>query len=69
VVGGRSLSGPYTITVIGDPTTMETALKIPGGVAATVAGDGGNVIVEEREVAEVSALHGPMKLEHARPVS
>lgn len=69
VVDGRSLSGPYTITVIGDPTTMSTALKIPGGVAATVAGDGGNVIVEEREVAEVSALHGPMKLEHARPVS
>ncbi|TDB70853.1 DUF881 domain-containing protein, partial [Micromonospora sp. KC723] len=69
VVDGRSLSGPYTITVIGDPATMETALKIPGGVAATVAGDGGNVIVEEREVAEVSALHGPIKLEHARPVS
>ncbi|SCG67843.1 DUF881 domain-containing protein [Micromonospora halophytica] len=69
VVDGRSLSGPFTITVIGDPTTMSTALKIPGGVAATVAGDGGNVIVEEREVAEVSALHGPMKLEYARPVS
>ncbi|MEV0808792.1 DUF881 domain-containing protein [Micromonospora sp. NPDC050200] len=69
VVDGGSLSGPFTITVIGDPTTMGTALKIPGGVAASVAGDGGNVTVEEREVAEVSALHGPMKLEHARPVS
>ncbi|MEH0827261.1 MULTISPECIES: DUF881 domain-containing protein [unclassified Micromonospora] len=69
VVDGRQLSGPFTITVIGDPKTMETALKIPGGVAASVAGDGGTVNVEERGVAEVSALHAPMKLEHARPVS
>ncbi|WP_229401619.1 DUF881 domain-containing protein [Micromonospora okii] len=69
VVDGRRLSGPFTITVIGDPTTMATALKIPGGVAASVAGDGGNVIVEDREVVEVSQLHEPVKLEHARPVS
>ncbi|MFI9638453.1 DUF881 domain-containing protein [Micromonospora sp. NPDC051925] len=69
VVDGRTLTGPFTITVIGDPETMRTALNIPGGVAASVRGDGGNVSVEEREVAEVSALHAPLKLEHARPVS
>ncbi|SCE86494.1 Uncharacterized conserved protein YlxW, UPF0749 family [Micromonospora matsumotoense] len=69
VVDGRTLTGPFTITVIGDPETMRTALNIPGGVAASVRGDGGNVSVEDREVAEVSALHAPLKLEHARPVS
>ncbi|NJP33991.1 DUF881 domain-containing protein [Micromonospora thermarum] len=69
IVDGRRLTGPYTITVIGDPATMRTALNIPGGVVATVAGDGGTVIVEDREAAEVSALHAPIKLEHARPVS
>ncbi|MFC3502982.1 DUF881 domain-containing protein [Micromonospora krabiensis] len=69
VVDGRRLTGPYTITVIGDPATMRTALNIPGGVVASVQNDGGNVIVEDREVAEVSALHAPIKLEHARPVS
>lgn len=69
VVGGRRLTGPYTITVIGDPATMRTALKIPGGVVATVAGDGGTVIVEDREVVEVSALHAPIELEHARPMT
>ncbi|MGC5051748.1 DUF881 domain-containing protein [Micromonospora sp. DT48] len=69
VVDGRRLTGPYTITVLGDPATMRTALNIPGGVVASVAGDGGNVIVEDREVAEVSALHKPRPLEHARPVS
>ncbi|RQX12947.1 hypothetical protein DDE19_27330 [Micromonospora ureilytica] len=68
-VEGRRLSGPYTITVIGDPATMRTALNIPGGVVASVRGDGGNVTFGEREVAEVSALHVPIKLEHARPVS
>ncbi|MGN9778968.1 DUF881 domain-containing protein [Micromonospora sp. H33] len=69
IVDGRRLTGPYTITVIGDPATMRTALNIPGGVVATVAGDGGTVIVEDREAAEVSALHAPIELEHARPVS
>ncbi|MDM4719116.1 DUF881 domain-containing protein [Micromonospora sp. WMMA1363] len=69
IVDGRRLTGPYTITVIGDPATMRTALNIPGGVVATVVGDDGTVIVKDRGVAEVSALHAPIKLEHARPVS
>ncbi|MEH0938535.1 DUF881 domain-containing protein [Micromonospora psammae] len=69
VVDGRTIRGPYSITVIGDPTTMRTALNIPGGVIASVKGDGGTVSVDEPKVAEVSALHAPLKLEHARPVS
>ncbi|XTZ17366.1 DUF881 domain-containing protein [Micromonospora echinospora] len=69
VVDGRRMTGPYAITVIGDPATMRTALNIPGGVAASIRGDGGNVSFEDREVAEVSALHEPITLEHARPVS
>ncbi|PWR07760.1 hypothetical protein DKT68_17990 [Micromonospora acroterricola] len=69
VVEGRRLVAPYTITVIGDPATMRTALNIPGGVVASVQGVGGNVTLEERGVVEVSALHAPIKLEHARPVS
>ena len=36
VVDGRALTGPFTITVIGDPETMRTALNIPGGVVASV---------------------------------
>lgn len=68
-VGGRRLTGPYTITVIGDPKTMRTALNIPGGVVASVGRDGGNVIVQEREVVDVEALRDPTTLRHARPVS
>lgn len=67
--GGKRLTGPYTITVIGDPNTMRTALNIPGGVVASVRGDGGNVTIEERPTVEVSALAAPVDLRHARPVS
>ncbi|WBB80789.1 DUF881 domain-containing protein [Micromonospora sp. WMMD882] len=69
VVDGRRISGPYAIMVIGDPATMRTALNIPGGVAASIRGDGGTVLFEDRAAAEVSALHAPIRLEHARPVS
>jgi uncharacterized protein YlxW (UPF0749 family) len=68
-VDGRRLRGPYTILVIGDPATMRTALNIPGGVVASVREAGGNVTSEDREAVEVSQLHSPIKLDHARPVS
>lgn len=69
VADGRQLTGPFTIMVIGDPATMRTALNIPGGVVASVRDAGGNVTSEDREVVEVSQLHAPIKLDHARPVS
>ncbi|MFC0032128.1 DUF881 domain-containing protein [Micromonospora chaiyaphumensis] len=69
VVDGRRLSGPFVISVIGDPPTLRTALNIPGGVVASVEEDGGNVTPEDSEAVEVSQLHAPIKLEHARPVS
>ncbi|WP_089154368.1 DUF881 domain-containing protein [Micromonospora sp. NBS 11-29] len=69
VVDGRRLSAPYTILVIGDPATMRTALNIPGGVVSAVGDAGGNVTSEDREAVEVSQLHAPIKLDHARPVS
>ncbi|WP_460916350.1 DUF881 domain-containing protein [Plantactinospora veratri] len=68
-VSGRRLTGPFMITVIGDPKTMQTALNIPGGVVASVSGDGGNVAIQEREVVDVTALSPPKALQHARPVS
>ena len=69
VVGGQQLTGPYTITVIGDPPTMRTALNIPDGLVPSIRGDGGNVIVDEREVVDVTAIAQPVELEHAQPVS
>jgi uncharacterized protein YlxW (UPF0749 family) len=67
-VDGRDLSGALTITVIGPAATMRTALTIPGGVADTVARDGGNVIVDEPAVVRVDALHTAASLQYAHPV-
>jgi uncharacterized protein YlxW (UPF0749 family) len=68
-VDGQKLSAPYTITVIGDPATMKTALNIPGGVVATVSSDGGNVIVDEPGTVRVTALAPTPNLQYAQPAS
>jgi uncharacterized protein YlxW (UPF0749 family) len=68
-VDGAKLTGPYTITVIGDAPTMKTALNIPGGVVAAVGGDGGNVIVEDPGTVSVTALAATPDLQYAQPVS
>lgn len=68
-VDGQKLTAPLTITVIGDPQTMKTALNIPGGVVATVSSDGGNVIVDEPGTVRVTTLAPPPDLQYAQPAS
>ena len=69
IVDGKQLSGPYTLWVIGVPSTMQTALQIPGGVVASVSQAGGNVTMEQRSTVEVAAVRQPTSLQYARPVS
>ncbi|HEX8630339.1 MAG TPA: DUF881 domain-containing protein [Catenuloplanes sp.] len=69
LVDGTRLAGPYTVLAIGEPTTMRTALNMPGGVATSVQNDGGTVIVQEREVVDVTALRRATSPRFARPVS
>ena len=69
IVDGKQLSGPYTLWVIGVPSTMQTALQIPGGVVASVSQAGGNVTMEQRTSVEVTAVRQPASLQYARPVS
>ncbi|MBX6723021.1 MAG: DUF881 domain-containing protein, partial [Dactylosporangium sp.] len=61
--------GPYTITVIGDPETMRTALSIPGGVVDSFEKDGGTVTVQESGRVQVTALHEQADLRYAQPAS
>jgi uncharacterized protein YlxW (UPF0749 family) len=68
-VDGTVLAAPYRVTVIGDPQTMLTALNIPGGVVDTVRQHGGTVSVNQAGPVRVTALHAPVGLKHARPVS
>ncbi|GIF47440.1 uncharacterized protein YlxW (UPF0749 family) [Asanoa ferruginea] len=68
-VSGKRLTGAYTITVIGDPPTMRTALNIPDGLVPSIKADGGNVIVDEHDTVDVTAIAEPVNLKHAKPVS
>jgi uncharacterized protein YlxW (UPF0749 family) len=67
VVDGTTLAAPYTITVIGGPDTMRTALNIPGGVVDSVRQHGGTVSVREADPVHVTALHTAGALQYAKP--
>jgi uncharacterized protein YlxW (UPF0749 family) len=68
LVDGQRLTTPVTITAIGDPPTMQTALNIPGGVVDTVHNNGGNVIVDQTGTVQVTALHSAAAPRYAKPV-
>jgi len=68
VVDGQPVPAPYTLTVIGPSSTMKTALMIPGGVADSVARDGGTLLVDEATQVRVDALHPAEDLQYAQPV-
>lgn len=54
-VGGATLPTSFTITAIGDPHTMSTAMAIPGGVTDTLSQAGAKVAVNETQHAMISS--------------
>jgi uncharacterized protein YlxW (UPF0749 family) len=59
-VDDQLLVPPYRVLAIGDPTTLDTALNIPGGVAATARNAGGEArIVEQPEVTITARISLP----------
>jgi len=67
-VDGQRLNGPYTITAIGDPPTVEGALKIPGGIVESVRQDGGTKL-EQRRTVQITAVREAPEPKYARPAS
>ena len=67
-VDGQLLDAPYTWSVIGDPTTIATALEIPGGASAAVRRDGGEVTVTQVAQVDVTATVAPPEPRYATPV-
>lgn len=47
---------PYEVRAIGDSKTLDTALNIPGGVAATARAAGGDAVVREATDVTISAV-------------
>ncbi len=66
-VDGTQLTAPYRITAIGDSKTLDTALNIPGGVAATVRAAGGELAVQELGKVRVSAIRTLPEPKYAEP--
>jgi uncharacterized protein YlxW (UPF0749 family) len=69
VVGGQTLTPPYTIEAIGDEHTLATALDFTGGFTDEVEDPavGGRVVVEERDRVQISTLREPAEPQYARP--
>ena len=66
-VHGVRLEPPYTLTAIGDPPTLDTALNIPGGVVEEVTNDGGRATIRQEDELTVDVLHEPEEPQYARP--
>ncbi|MFD6092155.1 DUF881 domain-containing protein [Oerskovia sp. NPDC060338] len=68
VVDGQKITSPYRWTVIGDPSTLETALEIPGGAMATVRTAGAMPTITQEELVTVDATREPQAPQFATPV-
>ena len=69
LVDSHRLSGRLTLSVIGDPSTMQAALNIPGGVVDTVRQAGGSVRIRQPGTVQVSTTRPMVTHRYARPVS
>jgi uncharacterized protein YlxW (UPF0749 family) len=66
-VDGVHLTAPYRVTAIGDAKTLDTALNIPGGVAATVRAAGGQLTVSEETRVSITATRPLTNPVYAKP--
>jgi uncharacterized protein YlxW (UPF0749 family) len=67
VVDGELLHPPYRFLAVGDPATLASAVRIPGGVVDNVAQSGGRARVERRDEVLVGALRPLDAPRYARP--
>ena len=67
-IDGKSLLEPYTITAIGDPATMSSAMEIPGGLSENVRQLGATIKIAQEKELTVGALRPLSAPRYARPV-
>jgi uncharacterized protein YlxW (UPF0749 family) len=69
VVAGVPVAAPYTVLAIGDAPTLDTALNIPGGVAATLRSEGGTLSVAQLAGVHIDAVRTPPAPRYATPAA
>ncbi len=67
-VNNSRYSPPYDIRAIGDPITLENALKMRGGVIETLQFWGIQVSIKRQDIVNVPAYKGAFRFEFAKPV-
>jgi uncharacterized protein YlxW (UPF0749 family) len=66
-VDGQALTAPYRVLAIGEPKTLDTALNIPGGVAATARNAGGDAQIVEQQQVDITARSTVPSPKYAAP--
>lgn len=66
-VDGAVVSPPYDVVAIGPAKTLDTALNIPGGIAATVRAAGGELAVTERTTVTIKVVRALPPTDHLKP--
>jgi len=69
LVDGVGVSQPYTVLAIGDATTLDTALNIPGGVGAALRTAGATVSVAELATVHIDVVRTPPVPRYATPAT
>lgn len=67
LVDGQRLARPFVVLAIGDPQTLDTALNIPGGVAATVRESGGLLQATQSQDIRIDAVRALPTPDYASP--
>lgn len=68
VIDGEAVEAPYRWLVIGDPSTLEPAVEIPGGAMATIRSKGGETRITQLELVEILSVREPAEPRFASPV-
>lgn len=66
-VNNTRYSPPYEIRAIGDPKTLENALKMRGGVVETLQFWGIQVAIKTQDDIKIPAYKGAFRFEYAKP--
>lgn len=66
-VDGTELAPPYRFLVIGDPSTLQTALEIPGGVLEVLDQRGAQGVITQDRSVEITSLRVTPSPRYARP--
>lgn len=67
-INNTNFAAPFEIKAIGDPTTLENALKIRGGVMETLQFWGIQITVKRQDNVQIPAFKGTFRFDHAQPV-